>query len=114
MRNNCASNRRPARSPQGITRSIFVLFLGALRSSSVARGGCLRNGLFQIAEFFAALRAQGLEPRNIFLRFWHVAHFDIELAQIFERTLVVGIEFERLLIEGQRILPVTALAQTEA
>src|SRR5262245_41213705 len=47
-------------------------------------------------------------------RLGHLTSFDIELAQILERPLVVRLELERLAIKGVGLLVVAALAQAEA
>src|SRR5262249_23098001 len=69
--------------------------------------------LLQILALLAALRAQLLQQSQVLARLGHLARLHVELAQVFERALVVGIELERLAVEGVGLFAVTALAQAE-
>src|SRR5262245_17941865 len=74
----------------------------------------LRDDLLEVIELLAALRAELGKLGFVVARLVHVTDLDEQLALIFERALVIGIELERLLVEGLRGLGVAALAQAEA
>jgi hypothetical protein len=70
--------------------------------------------LLEVGKLFAARRAQLLEQRHVLPCLVDLPGLHIELAQIFERALVLGVELERLAIEGIGLLGVAGLAQAEA
>jgi len=65
----------------------------------------------QIFQFLAASRTDFLEQRNVFLGLLHLPGLNVKLAQILKRALVLGIEVERLFVEGIGLLVVAGLAQ---
>src|SRR5262249_55131604 len=67
-----------------------------------------------VFQFLAALRAEFLQQHNVLTCLCQLSGLDIELAKVFEGTLVVWVEVERLLVESVGGLGITALAQAEA
>src|SRR6478672_10504469 len=74
------------------------------------RGG---DGSLQILTLFATLGALLGQCCELLSGVWKLASLDIQLAQIFVRSLVIGVEVQRLLIEGKRGRVVARLAQAE-
>src|SRR5205823_787493 len=66
----------------------------------------LRGGerLFQVEHLLASDRTELFQQSKILARFVDLPGFNVELAQIFERALVLGIEIERLAVEGVGLL----------
>src|ERR1700730_6754629 len=98
--------------------SAAASFTGSDIEASVHfRSGCARSryadGFFKVGKLLATGGAQLLQAHDIFLRLIHLPGLDVELAKIFERTLVIGIEVERLAIERVGLLVVAGLAQAE-
>src|SRR6186997_2038139 len=79
---------------------------------------CLRlgatDGLVEIFPLLAALRTELCQLRSILARLGEIAGLDEQLALIFKRALVVGVEFECLGVKGHGHLPIAALAQAES
>ena len=65
----------------------------------------------KIFAFLAAAGAKFCQDSELFLGLFHVAGFDIKLAEVFTGGLVIRLEFKRLGVVGQRRLDVAGLAQ---
>src|SRR5882757_2834229 len=81
------------------------------RHSSVCRWRCRSDCLFEILALFAALRTHLLKHRELLLRLWQLPSLHVELAQIFARALVIDVELQCLLVEGECCRIVARLAQ---
>src|SRR5215813_5373131 len=102
---------RPPRTAASVIGT-DVTALVDLRGGSGGRR--LRDRLLEVGELLAAARAELLEQHDVLLRLVELPGLDIELAQIFERALVLRVEIERLAIERVGLLVVAGLAQAEA
>src|SRR5262249_57762535 len=101
--------------PTSAAASLIGADVTALVDLRSGRGGRrLRDRLLEVGKFLAAARAELLEQHDVLLRLVELPGLDIELAQIFERALVLGVEIERLAIERIGLLVVAGLAQAEA
>src|SRR5439155_7940148 len=84
------------------------------KSSIGLRRAHLGDRLLEILKLLTALWAELLQVRDLLAGFGDISGLDEELAEIFQRPLVVGIEFERLSVEGESPLGIAALAKAEA
>src|ERR1700730_5695423 len=70
--------------------------------------------LLKILAFLAAAGAELRQNRELFPGLLHIAGFDIELAEVFAGSLMLGLHLQRLGVVGQRCLEVAGFAQREA
>src|SRR5689334_537853 len=89
-------------------------YLARDRPSSVRLWSCRSDGLFEILTLFAALGTQFRKHSELLLGFGQLPGFHVELAQIFARALVVGVEVQGSPVEGEGSRIVARLAQAKA
>src|SRR6266404_5680429 len=129
MMNRAASSRRPssaAAAPMASSLRMMASMEKRGKGEALARVATshansidlrrarLGERFFQVFELLAALRAELLQPCNVLARPRQVAGLDVKLAQVLERTLVIGIELQGLAVERVGGPVVAALAQAEA
>src|SRR5262245_61753418 len=83
----------------------------SIRLGRRAGGAC--NRLLEVGKLLAAAGTQLLEQRDVLACLIHLPGLDVELAQIFERAFVLGVEVERFAIERVGLLVVSGFAQAE-
>src|SRR5262245_589570 len=86
---------------------------GSVTRERIARASIHLGGgdrLFEVEHLLASDRTELFQQSEVLARFVDLPGFDVELAQIFERALVLGIEIERLAVEGVGLLVIAGLA----
>src|SRR5262245_58228783 len=96
-----ASRRRPTSRPAD--SSVLLSFS---MSVGLRRAGDLGDRCFQVLALLAGIGAESDELRQVRFRLVDLAQLDEHLALVLERALVVGVEVERLGVEGRGLLEV--------
>src|SRR6185503_20761862 len=104
-----AGGRRSDRPPPAAPRAGAAWW-----DLSIGLGLCRRDGPIEGLALLAALRAEADQHGKLLLRLRQLAGLHVQLSQVLVRALVIGVEIERLLVEGQRPGVIAGLAQREA